>query len=263
METEEKRRFASFEIDTSGATAETDRQVARLAESLMKIGGVTRLFARLRRDQVSGCLRWLPERGPRGVGLGRMLSSAARARRLDLAQMATQLVPAARGAWYEAADEAPPGTGVEALGLSAGLWCLALRALDAEYTLAAAAGLARLTDRDPSAIGGACLLAEAALVVARGEDVPGDWRETWNLWRREAAKWGGDAVSAETAGALDAVARHRNDVDGARRAAGGSTYGAALAGALVGLSVGSQDVAGLSPELLEACQALDPERIES
>ncbi len=257
MKTEEKRRFASFEIDTSGATPETDRQVARLAQRLLHLRGATRPFARLTGAQIGGCLRWLPEVGPRGLRTGRVLCDAARARRLDLAHLAAQLVPTARGAWYEGADEAPSGGGVESLGLVVALWCLASRALDAEYTLAAAAAVARLTDRDSGSIAGACLLAEAALTVARGERVPGDWRGAWSGWRREAAKWGSASVSPEMGQALDAVAGCPDDVDGARRAAGTSQRGAATAAALVGLRVGSADLGGLSEELRAACQALD------
>jgi dephospho-CoA kinase len=256
MTSDEKRRFASFEVDTAGSAAETDGQVADLARRLREVAAEERPWMRPRASHAVACLASLPERGPRGTDLIGLLAAAGESGRFDLSQMASRLVPPARGAWYEAADEAPTETGPEGVGVVVALWCLASRPSDPNFAVAAAAAAGRLTHRDAAAIGGACLLAEAVLVVGRKGRMPGEWRSELSVWRGEAARWGQPAVSAEVARALDAAAANAGDAVAARAGAGPSRIGGALAGSLVGLGVGLTDVEAISPRLDEVVQSL-------
>jgi dephospho-CoA kinase len=255
METEEKRRFASFEVDTSGTHTETDRQVAELAQDLRLVASASRPLVKPRRDQIVACVKALPEEGPTELRAREVLEAVARSGRLDLGEIAGLMVLRPRGAWYEAARDRAGETGTGGLAAAVALWCLGVRGYDPDFILAAAAAVARITRRDGGAIGGACLLAEGVLAVAMEGVVPADWRERWRRWRREAAKWGG-GTPGEIGQALDAAAHHPKDGAAARREAEGSAPSAALAEALVGLSVGLAPGERTPEDLAEVCQAL-------
>ena len=256
MPTLEKRRFASFEVDTSGTPAETDGQVAELVAQIRTVAAEDRGLARFRLDQVVACLESLPEEGPRGLRPREVLRRTALSRRWDLAEIAGWMVPRPTGAWYEAPGERAPEMGAHVLAVVVALWCLGLRGLDADFTLAATAATARLTHRDPESLRAACLVGEAVVSVATAGQVPVDWRERLGRWRREARKWGGGETAGGIEAALDAAARHARDAGAARREAGGEPGSAAVAGALIGLTAGREGGRPAAEDVRETCRAL-------
>jgi len=158
----EKRRFAHFEIDTSGSLDETDRATDALATTLASLARDARETQTTPLEPLLGGLVHGPEHGPRGLSPALLLAEAAAAGGLELARLAARLVPPARGPWYLVAAESRPEVPACRLSVALTAWALRRRGSDADFLAAAAASVARLTHSDPGERTDACLVALVA-----------------------------------------------------------------------------------------------------
>lgn len=192
MPVAEKRRFAHFEIDTSGSVAETETAVDRVAVELRALAARPVKRVELSPARAAGLVLGGPAEGPRGLTPMRLLRGMVEAGGLEMESLACQLSPAPRGSWYEAAR---PGEqpGAEVLVGPLVLWALARAGDDPDFTAAAAASLARLvhpeSTRRTRAVLSALVLHEAVV----GGSEPGVSARA----RRLAERWGGGSSSAE------------------------------------------------------------------
>jgi dephospho-CoA kinase len=186
MPPEDKVRFAHHVVDSSGPKAETLRAVDQLAEQFRELASSRPSRLAVSDERLLAAAAAAPS-GPGGLTAARLLEDIASAGGLEMERVARLLHPPASGPWYEAASSAPPAAPAWTLAAPLVAWCLERGGPDAEFTVAAAASLARLTHREPAAIADACL---AALVVQqaltalrpRGADA---------AMRALAARWGG------------------------------------------------------------------------
>lgn len=237
MPAEEKRRFAHFEVDTSGSFDDTDRAVARLVAELRVVAEGTRPPAPLEVERALGCLVQGPARGPRGLDPARLVSEIAAAGGVEMERLAALLVPRPDGPWYRAARAGEPGTGPESLAGPLVIWALARSGPDPPFLLAAAASVARLTHREPAAISGACLLALALQEVAVSGRISSalvERRPEWSAW---AERWTGERPPPRIVAVLEAVAGCPLDVAAARRSCLERGGDPDLTGALLGLTM--------------------------
>jgi dephospho-CoA kinase len=250
---DEKRRFAHLEVDTGGSLAETEAQADALAARLGALAAEPPPRPLLHRPRVLGSLEYGARRGPRGLDPLK-LARAIREADATLEDLGRLLEPPAPGPWYRAAraEEGPPGP--EVLSAVVALWSAGRRGADTEPLLAAAASLARLTHRNPEAVGTTCVLALAFLAAWQGvalRDLPG----RLEAWRESARRWAGGPFPDRLAPVLAAAAAHAGDVPGARAASGGAGVDADLAAALAGLEAGPP-TGGWSGEVVAAAQTL-------
>jgi dephospho-CoA kinase len=237
----EKRRFAHYEVDTSGALDDTDAAAFRLAEELRAVV-VPQLFE-LPAERALACLAHGPQRGPRGLGPVTLLREIASARGLEMERLFRRLDPPAPGPWYRAADDdrVPPETLEGALVV----WALARGGPDTDFLAAAAASLARLTHRDPSHLAAAVYTALALLAAAVAGTVAGDDTEL----AARAARWGGTEPPEHVRRTLNVAAAHPRDPERASEAAAAVGLDSRLAAALVGIASGGG--AGLPSDLAD------------
>jgi dephospho-CoA kinase len=253
MPIEAKRRFAHFEVDTSGTFADTDRQSDALAETLRDLARSRPSPAPVPLDRAAACLALGPAAGPRGLTPATVLADMVAAGGPEMERLARALVPPARGPWYRAA-EGDPRPGPETLAAPVVLWALAGAGPDEDHAVAAAASLARLTHTDAAARADACLqtlLLHAAAVSGSVEGLRARLYALMDL----AARWGGARPGARVREALRAAMRHPQDAGRAREDAGDPETGS-LAAALVAIAAGSPAIA-VPPDLLSSLQALN------
>jgi dephospho-CoA kinase len=192
----DKRAFAHFEVDTSGPFAQTDAGVDALTSALKAIPLPARGRPRVSRDRAAAALAMAPGAGPRGLTPVRLLAELVEAGGMELERIARLLDPPvpAGDPWYRAGmkggSHAPEG-----LAVPVALWSHARTGGDPEYTVAAAASLARLTHAEAPPIAGACLV---ALVLQDALDAAGP-RLDADRWAALARRWGG-APAPERAG---------------------------------------------------------------
>jgi dephospho-CoA kinase len=200
----DKRAFGHFEVDTSGAVADTEARTDALVEELTAVARRPPVpsppLGRLESMVAAG-----PPRGPRGLSPVALLETAARVGGLELEPLAAQLVPPAGGPWLQAARAAPPGAPAAALAPALAAWALARPgSADADFVASAAGSLARLTHVDAGERAAACLAAlvlrEAVIAAGR----PGDFDALASALRPLAARWGG-GPPAEWSGVLAAA----------------------------------------------------------
>jgi len=257
MPAAEKRRFASFEVDTSGTSESTDAQVERLAAALTDLACVEPPRGKVSLAQATGCLAKGPAEGVRGLTPRDLARRVAAAGAIELAELARNLDPPACGPWYEGgvAEGAAEHYGPEVLTAVAVLWVIGRRGVDREAAVAAAASLARLTHRAAEAIAGACLVADALVDVALDGATRRDGGAE-GCWRVEARKWGGASAPARVVAAVEAAARWPRDLEkaGAECCRLGGDLG--ICGALVGLSGGAGEADAQDAELADACRGM-------
>lgn len=253
MPIEEKRRFAHFEVDTSGSFAETDRQADALAGTLRDLARTVPAPAPVPLGRAAACLLLGPAEGPRGLAPAKVLAEIAEAGGPEMERLARLLVPPARGPWYRAPADAR-GPGPETLAGPIALWSLARAGADDDHVAAAAATFARLTHSDAGARAEACLQALLLQSAAAGIVDPG-LRDRLGAYTRLAARWGGAPPGGRVRDALRAALRHPQDAVRARGDAGDPEVGA-LAGALVAIAAGSPSIV-IPPDLLSSLQALN------
>jgi dephospho-CoA kinase len=246
---DEKRRFAHFEIDTSGSPADTDRRTDAVAAELARLAEKRPLRLDLPQELALGALVHGPRRGPGGLTPAAVLEDIGVAAGLEMGSLARRLVPPPEGAWYLAAGSRSGEPGPETLVAPVVIWSLRRGAPDPDFLFAASATLARLTHREPVAIASACLMARAMLEVAAERRVPPDLLARSAAWAGEAERWGGASAPARVAAAFGAAASHPRDVPGARGAGGD------LAGALTGMAVGAP-ATDAAPTVVEALRRL-------
>ena len=250
----EKRRFAHFEVDTSGAFADTDRQADALAGTLRDLARTVPAPAPVPLDRAAACLLFGPAEGPRGLAPAKVLAEIADAGGPEMERLARQLVPPARGPWYRAADHAR-APGPETLAGPIVLWSLARAGVDDDHVVAAAATLARLTHTEPGARAEACLQALLLQSAAAAGIVDPALRKRLGAYVQLATRWGGAPPRGGVRAALRAALRHPDDAARAREDAGDPEMGA-LAGALVGIAAGSPSMA-VPPDLLASLRELN------
>jgi len=145
-------------------------------------------------------------------------------------------VPAARGPWYRAAQEAVAGAPAARLGVALGAWALRRGAPDPELLAAAAGSVARLTHSDPVACADACLVALVAqqriVSLPAVEDIALQASRLAPL----AVRFGGGPPSAGLGAVWEAVRRFPSDPPGAREACARRGGDSELASALAGLA---------------------------
>ena len=188
MPVAEKRRFAHFEIDTSGTVAETETAVDRVAVELRALAARPVKRVELSPERAAGLVLGGHAEGPRGLTPLRLLREIVRAGGLEMESLACQLSPAPQGSWYEGA-RAGEQPGAEVLVGPLVLWALARAGDDPDFTAAAAASLARLVhpeaNRRTRTVLSALVLHEAVV----GGSEPGVSARA----RRLAERWGGSS----------------------------------------------------------------------
>ena len=202
MPGDERRRFAHFEIDTSGGLAETDHDADRLAEQLRRLAEEPPTRLRMAPDRQAALVAAGPERGPRGLSPSRLLHALARCREPDMHGLARLLEPPHHGAWYLAARASEPAPGPELLAAPVVLWASARRGVDPPFVLGAMATVARLTHARPGAVADACFLAAALLETAATGGRPKKLRAGLGPWQETAGRWAGTAPSERLVGAV-------------------------------------------------------------
>ena len=257
MSTAEKRAFAHLEIDTSGSLEETDRAADALAEELRSLARRPCVSTGVSPERLLGGLVRGARDGPRGLSPAVLLAEAAAAGGLEMEALARRLVPAARGPWYRAAEEGPPGAPASRLGVALAAWAMRRGAPDPEFLAAAAGSVARLTHTDPVARTDAILV---ALVAQQGIVSPpgtADAAAQASRLASLAARFGGAPPSAGLGVVWDAVSRSPSDPWRASRECARRGGDAELAAALAGLAA----PVAPSPEaaaLREALAAIQP-----
>jgi dephospho-CoA kinase len=254
MPIEDKRRFAHFEVDTSGGFADSDRQADAVVEKLRALARTVPAPAPVAADRAAACLVLGPAEGPRGLTPGKLLAEMVTAGGPEMERLARALVPPPRGPWYRAADgDARPGP--ETLAAPIALWSLARAGPDDDHVVAAAASLARLTQADPAARADACLQALLLHSAAVAGTVDPGLRNRLYAYMDLAARWGGARPGARVREALRSALRHPQDPARASVDAADPETGR-LAAALVSIAAGSPAVA-VPPDLLSSLQALN------
>jgi dephospho-CoA kinase len=251
----EKRRFAHFEVDTSGGLADTNRAVDALLRELRALAAASRPRVDVPSERALGGLLHGPAAGPRGLDPLTLLTEIASAGGLEMERLARRLIPPAPGPWYRSAGPRDRGPGPETLALPVVLWALARGGPDPPFLAAAAASLARLTHAEPASVATAVAFALALQETAVAGGLPEDLRNRRTSWHALAERWGGGPPSASLDPVFDAALRHPRDPRAARAALGGSGEQADLGGALVGLAVGASGET-VPPPLLEAVDGL-------
>ncbi|MBN2369445.1 MAG: dephospho-CoA kinase [Vicinamibacteria bacterium] len=237
MSQEEKRRFASFEVETTGNCALADRRIEKMVERLFEISAARRSSFTLSLARAIACLGSGPTTGPADLRPLDVMNEIEAAGVVDLMRLARRMRPPHDGPWYTAArNEIPKGPGPEALTAPLVVWILARGRADRERVVAAAASLARLTHRDSSAIAGACLFAEALFEAATGDR--GGHPESWTCWKTESEKWGGGAPPPRVVHAVNAAWRHMIDAGAAVSVCARIPHAAELAACVVALRAG-------------------------
>jgi len=239
MPVAEKRAYAHFAIDSSGAPDDTARAADAVFEELRQLADRPPAGDPPPLRHLLGGLVHGPRVGPRGLSPEGLLQLAAEQGNLELEALAARLEPKAAGPWYEAARQAPPLAPAAALAPALVAWALASRRADADFLASAAGSLARLTHLDAAARAQACLLAlllQEAAVLGR---VPPDLEARAQGHRALAARWGGSDPGPALGPILEAARAHPEDPAAARAAAASHGADGALAGALVGAAVGA------------------------
>jgi dephospho-CoA kinase len=219
---QEKRRFAHFELDTSGSREATERAADQLALDLRSVPE-GRAPAKPARTRALGSLLRGPARGPRGLTPERVLQDLIACSGPELARLAGLLEPPSSGPWYRAATAGVSGPSPATLMAPLVLWALAHKAPDPPFLCAAAASLARLTHLDRQSIADACaqaLALQQALVSGSLDPDDGDGE-----WARLVERWAGVPPSPGARSAVEAARRGGGEAGG---------LGAMLAGALAG-----------------------------
>jgi dephospho-CoA kinase len=251
----DKRRFAHFEVSTSGSLEETWAAADALVREIQGLARRAWPPVALARDRALGCLGHGPQRGPRGLSPSRLLLEIAQRGGIAMEALESLLWPPASGVWYRAArpDETGPRPATVAGAIA--LWQAARGVADEEALLAAMASVARLTHDAAPAIGNACVLALAMFqeVAARSVTVP--LADRLALWRSKAERWAGGGFSDELWPVLIAVEEHPGDVGQARAATASGGGDPDLAGALAGLR-GGRGEGLLPPDAEKAVAAL-------
>jgi hypothetical protein len=245
----EKRRFAHFEIDSSGSFEDTAREAERVAEALEQFAREARPGVSLKLEQASAALALGPRHGPRGLTPLLVLDEIVAASGLELARLSRRLEPPSQGPWYLAGLAPVPGPAPATLQAPVAIWSLLRGAPDPPFVYAAAASLSRLTHSDGEAIASACLFARALLEVAIAGRVPPDLPLRAESWEAEAWRWGGASPAGSLAPVFEAAARWRADLPQPPAELDG------LTGALVGLAGGASSPGG-EPRVAEALARL-------
>ena len=253
MPIEDKRRFAHFDLDTSGFLEETWAAADALGRELQLLAQGSRPAATLRRDQAIACLQNGPERGPRGLSPAAVLAEIARGGGIAMEGLKSLLSPPASAAWYRAARPRESGPEPSTLAGALVLWQLSRGVADQETLVAAMASVARLTHVTTDAIGNACVLALAMLAAVEPSPARLPLADRLALWRSKAERWAGGAFADHLAPVLTAFDEHPDDLGAARAFAAKAGGDPAQAGALLGLRTG----VGKGPAGLEVEPAVD------
>jgi dephospho-CoA kinase len=238
MPIEEKRRFAHFEVDASGTKLDMDRAVEALVRALEAEASATPPRYDLPPSRALGGLVHGPAAGPGGLDPLVVLAEIASAGGLEMGRIASRLIPPPAGPWYQAAPRRDSGPGPESLALPLVLWALTRGAPDPPFLAAAAASLARLTHREPTAIATAVFFALALQETAVGGGLPKDLASRVGAWRSLAGRWSLGSPAAWVEDVLEVALRQPSNPQAARAALGGGGPRADMVGALVGLAVG-------------------------
>jgi len=255
MPIEEKRRFAHFEVSTSGSMEETLARADALAADVRRLAAQARRAFTLDRSAAIGCLAHGPVQGPRGLTPPAVLQEIGRSGGIDMERLSLLLRPRAEEPWYRVARPAETGARPDALAGVLALWQMARGFEDEDALLAASASVARLTHREPEAIGNACVLGLAMLAVAADGTAAGSLVDRLAAWRAKAERWAGGRFADELTPLLRVAEQHPVDVAAARSSAPAFGADPGLAGALVGLRAGAAGTA-VSPEVEAAVDAL-------
>jgi len=252
----EKRRFASWVIDTERPLERTDQQIDALARELRALAANRPAVLSLSPRRALAFVAQLRLDRPRGFRDVDVLQRIAGARRVDLQLLAKLLDPTSAGPWYEAPGRLGDERGPETLAALLALWQLKREGLDATRVVAMAASVARLTHRGDAAIASACLAAEAVAWVARDGAIPAAWKTPSCCWRLEADKWGPSEPSARVIAAVTSAAAHPREWQAARDACQRARGDAALCGALVALGSGARESEEPPADAAQLCRLL-------
>ena len=217
MPAAEKRRFAHFIIDSSGALDATRARAGAVARELLELAAQPPPPITVGLERAREILPDV-EDGPRGLTPLVVLQELARSG-LELEALRQRLSPPAPGPWYRAAQDPRGGPYPAALMAPLALWASRRRGHDPEFLALAATSLARLTHDWGPPVADAVLTALVLLAaLAHAERVP-----PRTDWSRMAERWGGAPPSEAALEQAQAPIRRRG---------AGAQPGAAQAAAL-------------------------------
>jgi dephospho-CoA kinase len=261
MPIEAKRRFAHFTVDTSGTLSETKRAADALAVTLRDLGVNRPRPEPVPRARALGALLMGPTQGPCGLTTEMLATHLVSHGGLDLPALASAIDPPVRGPWYEGGlapsrSKNPAGPEPASLVAPLVLFLLARHGHDPERLAAAAHSLAWLMDPRPERVASAVLMALLLGHIAVAERIPDDIESRLVSLRCLAARWGGAEEGGSVTTAARAAMHNPRDAAAARAACAKAGAEPGLAGAMVGLVVGSPGGAPVAWEsFLRALQA--------
>jgi dephospho-CoA kinase len=234
MPVDEKRRFAHYEIATTGSMEETLAAADALALEIEALAREERPPLTLRRDRAIGCLRHGPRRGPRGLSPSLALGVIASEGSIRMEGLKARLSPPSSLPWYRTARAGEAEPWPSALAGVLTLWQLSRGVSDEEVHLAAMASVARLTHDAPFGVGNACVLGLAFLQEARQPSSQGSLMSRLARWRARAERWARGTFPDAIAPVLTAVEAHPGRIGEIRASAARLGGDPDLAGALAG-----------------------------
>jgi dephospho-CoA kinase len=229
----EKRRYAHYELETSGTVPETERRADRLADETRALAGSPATRITLTTARVAACLRHGPSEGAPALGAMALLREIARPDRIEMSTVARLAGAPAGRPWYRTASAHPPHPAAVAVPIV--LWALARRGLDAEFLAYAVASVARAAGAPASTVATACAFAEVLAHVAAIGGIRGDLTALADEAERRARRWSDTSPERAWRAAVAVAAAHPDDPVAARAAAAAGAD-ADMAGALVGIA---------------------------
>ena len=249
MGTADKRRFAHFEIDTSGHLAETDLAANQLADRLLGLARTRRRGVEMPWRRTAAFLSHGPTQGPAGLRPAECLAEMMAAEGPDPQQLAEAAVGQGGGAWYEAAADGEPGP--ETLAGATALLAVARAGADREFVAGACYTMGRVTHTGASRLASACLFGLGLAAAADGGLEDGHMQDLVAL----AERWGGAGPEPRVVAAVTAAARHPGRVSAARELAGQLGGDPTLAAGIAGFGAGEGEWASEVEEVARALQA--------
>jgi len=238
-----KRHFAHEVIDTGRGLEETREEAGRLYRRLVRRAAAPAPRVQVDRPRALGGLVHGASVGPRGLTTADLAGHLAECGGLDLPRLARRLAPASDRPWHElGAEVSHDGAVASGLVVPLALFELRQHGFDEGRLAASAHSLSWLLER------GDRLAADAvfsALAVAEAASAPGRLDASFEgrvaeRFRRGAPPFARETPSPRLWAALRSAAAHPDDVAQARRQAAEAGAPSDIAGALVGLEVGSE-----------------------
>jgi dephospho-CoA kinase len=230
----EKRRYAHYDLDSSGTVAETEERADRLGEKIEELARAPVTRIAVASSRVAACLRHGPAGGAAPLRPIALLRELALSASLELSRIA-ELAGAAEGEpWHRFESRSPPHPAM--LAVPSVLWALLRRGEDAELLDYAMVSVARACGAPAPVCAAACafaaILAHIAATGRIGADLPSLASEA----EKRARRWCYAEPEPRWRGAVAAAVARPSDPAAARDLASATGADPGMAGALVGLA---------------------------